>query len=359
MVMRRLLPSVLGACALVFSACAPAAQPAPTSAPAGGAAKPAATTAPAAGKPAASGQMVSWKHGIVVAKADASYLLMAREKGFFQQQGINVEYMEFQSDATMAQALVAGELDSMEASPAATIAAIDRGSDLKIIGATMPGMPYAIYSKKDIATIEDLKGKTIGISAPGALPEVITKAILLSKNVDPNSVTFSNAGGDAQRFTALKGGKVDAVAAATEFKDETEKDPNIKILALASDYVPEYLRFMIIANGNTLKTKTEAVPSFLAAHMQGLRYALNNREEALALCAKTTNVEATNPRCAETYDLIKQQKYVDPNMQFDPARLTWLQNLRIKLGQQKDVLPNERLLDLSFRDKALEKIGKV
>lgn len=337
---------------LAFTACAPSPAAPPTSAPAaGGAAK------PAAGAPAA--KTVAWKHGIVAAKADASYLLMAREKGFFTQQGLEVEYLEFQSDATMAQALVAGELDSMEASPSATIAAVDRGSDLKIIGTTMPGMPYAIYSSKDVASIEDLKGKTIGISAPGALPEVITKAILLAKNVPPDSVTFSNAGGDAQRFTALKGGKVDAVAAATEFTGETKKDPSIKVLALASDYVPEYLRFMIIANGNTLRTKKDAVPGFLAAHMQGLRHALANRDEALALCAKITNVPATDERCVDTYDLVKAQKYVDPNMEFEVKRVTWLQELRIKLGQQQTVLPNEKLLDLSFRDEALKKLGRA
>jgi NitT/TauT family transport system substrate-binding protein len=224
----------------------------------------------------------------------------------------------------------------------------------------MPGMPYALYSRKDINSLHDLQGKTLGISAPGALPEVIAKAMLLSQGISPDSVTFSNAGGDAQRFAALKGGKVDAVAAATEFVSETRTDPNIKVLALASDYVPQYPRFMLIANGNTLKNKPrEAIVGFLAAHMEGLRYALVHREEALALCAKITNEPATGERCTETYDLVKEKKYVDPNMEFDLSRLTWLQDLRIRLGQQKEIVPNEKLVNLSFRDEAVQKIGRA
>jgi NitT/TauT family transport system substrate-binding protein len=352
--MRRLLRFLLGAAllqAMAVTACGPAAAPRSGQ-------QPEATAPSQAGAPIAVSETVSWKHGIVAAKADASYLLMAREKGFFRKHGLEVEYVEFQSDATMAQALVAGELDSMEANPSATISAVEKGSNLKIIGTTMPGMPYALYSRKEIGDLHDLQGKTLGISAPGALPEVIAKAILLSQGISPDSVTFANAGGDAQRFAALKGGKVDAVAAATEFISETNGDPNIKVLALASDYVPQYPRFMLITNGDTLKNKPrDAIVGFLSAHMEGLRYALGHRDEALALCAKVTNEPATSERCTEMYDLVKEKKYVDPNMEFDLSRLTWLQELRIQLGLQQEVLPNEKLVDLSFRDEALKKIG--
>jgi len=254
---------------------------------------------------------------------------------------------------------VAGELDSMEASPSGTIGAVDHGADLKIVSTTMPGMPYALYAKKDIATVKDLRGKTIGISAPGALPEVIVKAILFQQGVPPDAVKFANAGADAQRIAAIQTGKVDAAAAATEFRSLAAKDPNLKLLALASDYVPEYLRFTVVMSGKGLREKPrEVVASFLAAHMLGLRYALAHRDEALALCAKTINEPATGDRCTSTYDLIKKEKYVDLNMEFDLKRLDWLQDLRMKLGLQKAKIATDRFVDLSYRDDALKKVGR-
>jgi ABC-type nitrate/sulfonate/bicarbonate transport system substrate-binding protein len=215
---------------------------------------------------------VPWRHGVVGVGPEAGYLLMAREKGYFEQHGVAIEYVTLENDAVLLDRLIAGELDSAEADPGPVIDATARGGDLKIIGATLPG------------TLD--------------------------------------AGGE----------------------------PGARQLR----------RGMLVSNGSALKnTPRDAIVGFLAAHMQGLRAALDEREEALVLCGRVIGSTPSDERCTGAYDRLKAEGDVDPNLDLDVARLTRLQEQRVRLGQQRQVLPVEKFVDLSFRDDALKKVGRT
>ncbi|WP_174735217.1 ABC transporter substrate-binding protein [Mesobacillus harenae] len=298
-------------------------------------------------------ELVKWKHGIVSAKADSGFILMAKEKDYFKKHGVEVEFMEFEGDATMIQALIAGELDSMEANPAASINAINKGAKLKFIGSTMPGMPYALYTNSEIKSFKDLEGKIVGISKPGALPEIIVKAMLMEEGLDPASVTFVNAGGDVQRYQALMGGKVDAIASASEFVPQAEKD-GINVLGYAADIVPMYPRFVIVSSEKALTEKPDAAAGFLAGEMEGLTYALNNRDEAIKLAAKTIDVPEDNVRINSIYDEVKEKGYLSPKSEIPVDRIEWLQDFLFELGSIEKKVDLNTVIDESFRKKALE-----
>lgn len=297
--------------------------------------------------------LVKWKHGIVKAKADSGFILMAKEKDFFKKHGVDVEFVEFEGDATMLQALVAGEIDSMEANPAGTLSAINKGAKLKFIGSTMPGMPYALYTKNNIKSLKDLQGKLIGVSKPGALPEIIVKAMLEAEGLDSNSIKLVNAGGDAQRYQALVQGKIDAVANGSEFVPQAEKD-GVKVLAYASDIVPKYPRFVIVSSEKALKEKKDAAVGFLAGEMEGLTFALENRDEAIKLASKTIDVPENDPRILSIYDEVKEKGYLSPKSEIPKEQISWLQDFLFKLGNIDKKVDLDSVIDESFREKALK-----
>src|SRR5690606_12644894 len=107
---------------------------------------------------------------------------------FAKKQGIDLEFVKFNSDALALKALIAGEVDSYEGSPGSPMIAHSKGVDIKLVGCYWPGLTYGIFSKDTIASPKDLVGKTVGISAPNSLPDILTRVILSNNGVDPKSV---------------------------------------------------------------------------------------------------------------------------------------------------------------------------
>ena len=119
-------------------------------------------------------------------------------------------------------------------------------------------MTYAIYSKPDIKSPADLKGKTFAISAPGALPDLVARAVLAQNNVPAADVKFTVMGSDADRFKAVTAGIVDAAAASSGFAPAAEK-AGVRMLVHAIEAVPNYVRFCIYSTAKTLAARKDQI----------------------------------------------------------------------------------------------------
>lgn len=117
-----------------------------------------------------------WKHGIIAPKADAGFLLMAAKRGFAEREGLKLELLEVKDDQIAFKALLAGELDSYEGGAQSAIAAGVRGADVKMMGCHWVVIPHGIMVRAGIATIDDLKGKSIAVSSPGSFPDMLARA---------------------------------------------------------------------------------------------------------------------------------------------------------------------------------------
>ncbi len=297
---------------------------------------------------------VKWKYGLVQSKADAGFFWMAKEKGFFKKRGLDVEFMEFRGDKDVARALLAGEVDAAEISPAAELNAIDRGADLRFIGSSMPGFPYALYVRKDITSWEQLKGKTFGVSSPGSVPEIMAREMMKKKGVDADSIQIVNAGGSGLRIKALVGGKIDATASSSEYIPDVDK-LGLKVMALAADLVPEYPRFVIVAQQETLKAKREATISFLAAYMEGMDYAVKHRDETLKLAGKINDKPANDPTLSHMFDEVIAKGYLSVKAEVPRGQIEWLQNVLLKDGTLRKKIDLDKYIDESYRKEALKR----
>jgi len=306
--------------------------------------------------PAAAQQPAKWRHGILESKADAGFFYMAIEKGYFKKHGLDVQYIELRGERQAVRALLANELDSAETSPGGPMSAIEQGADIRFIGSTMPGLPYALYVRKEIKSWEELKGKMFGVSAPGALPDVIARMMLQRKGVDPTSIKLANAGGSAARIQALAAGRIDAAASASDFVPDVDK-LGIKVMAYAADLVPEYPRYVITARTETLRQRREHAVSLLAGYMEGLDYALKNRAETLRLTGKMNEKPADNPQFTHLYDEVKSRGYVSVTAEIPRSKMEWLQTEMVRLGDLKKKLDLDKYIDESYRREALKRAG--
>ncbi|MBV8537213.1 MAG: ABC transporter substrate-binding protein [Alphaproteobacteria bacterium] len=139
---------------------------------------------------AAGAQTSTWRHGLISAHSDAGFFFMVRN-GFAEARGLKLDIVQFKTDITALQSLIAGDLDSFEAGPASSMEAVSRGADIKIVGCNWQPLPYVIYARSTVGSLADLKGKTIAISAPAGFPAVIARGILEKNGVPPDSVNFA------------------------------------------------------------------------------------------------------------------------------------------------------------------------
>ena len=157
-----------------------------------------------------------WRHAIIEAKSDAGFAMMVC-RGFAEKQGLKLEIMQIKADQIGLKALLAGELDSYEGGPGGAIVAAARGADVKILGCHWPGLVHGLFVRENVTKVEDLRGKNIAISSPGALPDLLVRAVLDQHGVPVSEVKFANMGSDTDRYKALTVGVVDAAIVSTEY----------------------------------------------------------------------------------------------------------------------------------------------
>ncbi|HVY56725.1 MAG TPA: ABC transporter substrate-binding protein, partial [Xanthobacteraceae bacterium] len=250
-------------------------------------------------------------------------------------------------------ALLAGELDSYEGSPGGPLIALSRGADIKIIGCYWPGLTYGIYSKPSIGSIKDLKGKSFAISSPGALPDLVVRAILETADMSASDVRFVVMGSDTDRFKAVAAGIVDAGAASTGFEPIAQKS-GVKLLVQAHDLLPNYLRFCMYTTGKALAAHRDETAKFLAAEMAAFRFAMANRDKTIALAKDITGAKPEDPGAAFIYDEVMHYKAIDPDMAIPTDKLAWMQQLLVRTGNLKSPSDLKAAVDDGPREKALE-----
>lgn len=308
--------------------------------------------------PARAGDLKVWRHGVVQAKGDAGFVFMASKGGFANKQGLDLKMVQFKGDAHALRALIAGDIDSYEGSAGGPMLAAARGADVKIVGCYWPTLTYEIYSKASIKTPAELRGKTLAISAPGALPDLVERAVLEKYNIPLDQVRFTSMGGDADRFKAVSAGVVDAAAASLEFAPLAKKN-GVRWLLDARTAVPNYVKRCTIVSRRSLDKRRTALVAYLAAQMNALRYALSHRDKTIALSHEITHIKPSDPRPAFIYDEVKRISAIDPTMQVpSPEKLTWMRGLLLKTGNLKTSVDVEKLVDGGPRKIALKLVNK-
>ena len=297
-------------------------------------------------------QLRLWRKGIVAAKADAGFAFMAARKGFAEKHGLRIEISQFTGDAVMLRALIAGQLDSYDGSPGAPMIAVARGADLRLTGCQWPVLTYGIFARATIASPSDLRGKTMAISAPGAMPDILARALLDQYKIPVASVRFAPMGGDVDRFQALSNGVVDVAPVSSEMVPVAAAQ-RLKLLVHAQDVMPNYLRLCTYMSARTIAQNKETAAHYLAAEMEALRYALGHREEELALTRTITGTAASDPRPAYIFDEVVKRNAITPAMEIPLPKLHWMQELLVKSGDlPRPVIP--RMVDDSVRQRALQ-----
>jgi NitT/TauT family transport system substrate-binding protein len=210
--------------------------------------------------------------------------------------------------------------------------------------------------RSTITKVEDLKGKTVAVAAPGSLPNLLINALLEKYKIPASDVRFANLGGDLDRYKAVVAGVADAGIVAAEFLSVAPKD--IKMLVAGRDILPNYVRLCLTTTGKVLTDRRADAVSFIAAEMNALRFAVSHRDDTIALTRELIQAKPDDPRPPYAFDDTVKHGAVDPAVPLPMDKLSWMQDALVKAGNLKTPIDLAKITDASIRAEAEKRAGK-
>jgi len=147
---------------------------------------------------------------------------IAEDKGFFKSEGVNAVIVVMQNQVVV-NGVVTRNVD-YGGTFSNFVGAALAGLPVRIVMSAMDGSDHFLVTSPNIKRIEDLKGKTFGISSFGGTPHSEAITILRKYGLNPEKdVTFLQIGGSSSRYTALESGAVQAVMLVPPFNNFARK----------------------------------------------------------------------------------------------------------------------------------------
>jgi ABC-type nitrate/sulfonate/bicarbonate transport system substrate-binding protein len=280
--------------------------------------------------------------------------LVAHDAGYFAKEKLEDQIILIPSGSQLAQVVTAGEVDVAALNGSSAMAAALQGADIKIIGNTTNKLIFSIYVRPEIKTIEDLKGKKIGVTRFGSATDIAARFALRKHNLDPQKdVTILQMGAMTSIMGGLQGGSIDAGLVSPPTLFAVEK-MGFKELVSVTDLDLAFPNPSLVVQGGILRKKPESVDGFMRAYARGIQRARTDKEFALKSIANYTKIE--DPAVLQkAYDL-----YVGKVLEKAPyINMVGMRNALADLAKTvpaaKDVKP-EQFIDMQFLDR-LEQSG--
>ncbi|MGH8734763.1 MAG: ABC transporter substrate-binding protein, partial [Burkholderiales bacterium] len=252
------------------------------------------------------------------------------EVGTFAKQGLELEVTGFAGDARLQQGLVSNSIDFGLGSGAG-MGFLAKGVPAKAVAA-MAGAPMnmsmvALYDSP-IKTLDDIKGKKVGITTVGSLTDWLLKRVVADKKWAPTDVTAVTVGGMDSTKAALKTGQIDGVVIALELGYALEEAREWRVLSPLAPFAPDFHTHVIFARDEVIAKKPELVERFLRGWFETIGFMRANKERTVEITAKVINLDRRV--IGRVYD--EQIKIFTSDGRFDPKALVVIRQSLVEMG---------------------------
>ncbi len=285
--------------------------------------------------------------------ASFSPLFAAKEAGLFEKHGLASELLYLQG-VQITQVHVAKYVDfTVTGAPLPLRAAVE-GADLILAASSIDKFIYKLIVEPGITKPADLRGKTIGITTFGSLPDVAIRLVLKKWGMNADKdVKLVQVGRMTDMVVALSGKKIEAGVISDPTSFQAEKLGMRRLLDMA-DVDVEFANVAVAVSRAYAKSHRDVVLRFLKAYVEGTRRFMTDREFGIKALSKYTGSQ-DQEILGKTYDLFAL-KYIKKN----PALS--LKGVETTLAMIADRNPKakgrraEEFVDTSFIEE-LEKTG--
>jgi NitT/TauT family transport system substrate-binding protein len=209
---------------------------------------------------------------------------IALQKGFFAKNGVDIDGITPSSGGgTSVRNMMASSLPVAEMSPAAMVAAIAAGVDMKVLFAAannLGDLAWVVRKDSPIMKISDLKGKKVGFTNPQSTTEMALRVILQRQKLT-GEVTILPTGGIGPGIVAVDQGAIDA--APVEEPLLLKNPENYRVLFRVTDFIPNITWSVTVSTPDYIKAHPDVLRKIMQAHRDGVDYMYAHQDEAVAI----------------------------------------------------------------------------
>lgn len=275
----------------------------------------------------------------------ASTFVIAKDKGYYRGEGLDVELIVTPA-AVATQALIGGNVPFISTGGAA-LPPLLRGAPMKFLFTTFYRPMYWLYAKPELRSLNDLKGKRVGVSSLGSGPDSLLRHVLRKNGLEGGrDVIIMAMGAGTARFFALQADSVDAAVLGIPGNLMAEDAGFRELLSFMTQEAVEFQGSIVVREA-LLQANPGLIEKFLRGSLKGLLYLRNNRPGAIKILSRFMKLD--EERTARVYDSVRTGMSRDGTVDVELQKKS-LEHILERTGT-KEPPPLEKIFNYSLTSK--------
>ena len=281
------------------------------------------------------------KIGIPSFSVTTSPFAVAKDRGFFQSEGLTAELVLMPAALTI-KVLLSGDIQYASTVGSAVIAAV-RGINTRVVMCFVDRPLFDLVGIPEVSSVADLKGRLIGISSRGGLQDVATRSMMTQSGVDPAQVTLLSVGGQGAMLAALQSKRIAAGLLGPPYNFRAYRD-GMKNLGFIGNFI-RIPSTGIVAAAETLERNPDQVRRVIRALARARTFAKDNKPATVAILKRFLQTD-DDSLASQIYEFHKKAE--TPDGKIDAALMAeTIRDARQTEGITKEI-PVHQVFDFSY-----------
>jgi ABC-type nitrate/sulfonate/bicarbonate transport system substrate-binding protein len=276
-------------------------------------------------------------------------LWMAKEIGAFEKYGIDADLIFISSGPVVVPALIGGDLQAGLAATNAVIAAVLGGAPLVSVMSLVNRPYYRLWVQPEITRLEELRGKTLGVSRFGSVTDNLTRILLRKKGLD-GAVNVRQMGGTTEMAAAFQRRQI-----AGAVTSNLRVDAPMRMLVDLDEMDIQYSNVVIAVSRDFHRRSPETLEGIVRAYTEGVAAAHYQKEKTLKVIAKYARLK--DPRMMEEF-YKDAAKFLDRVPRVEPEAIAPIVEFMGKKPIPLEAIADNSVIDRLVREGFIEKLYK-
>jgi NitT/TauT family transport system substrate-binding protein len=264
------------------------------------------STSPASAAVARTKIIVVVPHRVLFTVALPVYV--AHEKGFYRENNIDVDAVFTRGGGENVQAVVSGDAQiGLGTGTLAVISAFVKKAPIKIVAAEITGMDafWYVQSNTPMRKLEDLAGKKVAYSRPGASSHMAVLAIadqIKAKGLKPAEPV--SLGGIPEVYTGVRTGQADAGWSVAPFQLDRVEKGELRVVVRGEEItaMKEITARVHFVNNDFAAKNPDAIRGFFRAQQRALEYMFDHKEDTAKIWIRRAELKFPESAVLKTWD---------------------------------------------------------
>jgi ABC-type nitrate/sulfonate/bicarbonate transport system substrate-binding protein len=287
-------------------------------------------------------------------------LFAAFEQGFFARRGLEVDLQFTQNSGELRGGLAQGTFDIAHAAVDNAVALRETGAEVVVVCGCDNSI-NELFVQPDIASVAQLRGKTLIVDAPNTAYALQARKILKNAGVQPGEYTVKQVGGTFQRIGAMLADPANSASTLNPPYSIQAAQKGLRSLGRVGDLLGPYQGSAVFVMRPWAQAHADLLQRYLAALIESTRWSLApaNREAATSMLMKRLEIDA--PLAASTYAALTDRLHgLATDCAFDPQGFAAVLAIRAEIEGQWGGKPpaQDRFVDLQWYQRALDLVRR-